>query len=255
MAENGVAPGTPGWVDLGTPDVKASTEFYGAIFGWTGHTGDPQYGGYTLFHTADGKQVAGCAPLMSPGQPPAWTTYVAVEDADATVAAALEAGATVVAPAIDVGDQGRMAVLQDPTGAVFALWQPGAHRGADVYNVPGALSWNELSTRDVPAATAFYSTLFGWGTRTSGRGAQAYTEWLLGGKSVGGMMRMPDQVPAEVPAHWLVYFSVEDCEKTVAKATGLGAQVMLPPTTIPQGTFAVLADPHGATFAVVALKP
>jgi uncharacterized protein len=253
MAESGIAPGTPIWTDLSSPDVEASARFYGAVFGWTSHPGGPESGGYTLFHTADGRQVAGVAPLASPGQPPAWNTYVSVEDADAAAARAAEAGGKVLMAA-DVLDQGRVAIVEDPTGAVISLWQPRAHRGAEVFNVPGAMSWTELATRDVPAATAFYAAVFGWGARTSGEGSESYTEWVLGDRSVGGMLPMPEQVPAGVPAHWLVYFAVDDTEATARRASELGAQVMVPPVTIPQGTFAVLADPHGAEFAVIALS-
>jgi predicted enzyme related to lactoylglutathione lyase len=253
MATNVIAPGTPSWVDLGTPDIAASKAFYGALFGWTGHTAEqPEAGGYTLFHNADGKEVAGAAPLQNPGQPPAWTTYIAVVDADATTKAATDAGGKVLMPPMDVMDQGRMAILEDPTGAVVAVWQAGAHKGADVFNVPGALSWNELSTRDVPAATRFYTTVFGWGAKTS-EGPPAYTEWQIDGRSVGGMMAMSEEMPASVPANWLVYFAVADCQATVDSAVALGGQVRMPPMTIPQGTFAVLSDPQGATFAVIAL--
>jgi uncharacterized protein len=253
MATNVIAPGTPSWVDLGTPDMAASKAFYGGLFGWTGHTAEqPEAGGYTLFHNADGKEVAGAGPLQNPGQPTAWTTYIAVEDADATTKAATDAGGTVLMPPMDVMDQGRMAILQDPTGAAIAVWQPRAHKGADVFNVPGALSWNELSTRDVPAATRFYTTVFGWGAKTSD-GPQAYTEWQIEGRSVGGMMAMPEQIPASVPANWLVYFAVANCQATVDRAVELGGKVQMAPMTIPQGTFAVLSDPQGATFAVIAL--
>jgi len=251
MATNVLAPGTPSWVDLGTPDIKASAAFYGAIFGWTAHTAEQEEaGGYTLFHTAEGKQVAGAGPLQDPAQPPAWTTYISVVDADATAAAATAAGGTVLVPPMDVMDQGRMAILQDPTGAAVALWQPRAHKGAELFNAPGALTWNELSTRDVDGAKQFYTKVFGWGTLTH-EGAQPYTEWQIDGRSIGGMMQTPDMVPAEVPAYWLAYFSVADCDATVAKAGELGATVQVPPTAIPQGTFSIITDPQGATFAVI----
>src|SRR5215472_7413142 len=152
---------------------------------------------------------------------------------------------------LEFGGAGSMAILQDPTGAVFGLWQPGQHKGSEVFNTPVSLTWNELSTRDPEAAKRFYSSVFGWDPHTNGEGAQAYTEWQLGGKSVGGMMQTPPQVPAQVPPHWLSYFTVADCDATVAKAQSLGGSVMMPKTTIPQGTFAVLADPAGAAFAVI----
>jgi hypothetical protein len=121
-------------------------------------------------------------------------------------------------------------------------------------NEPGAFAWNELNTRDLAASKAFYSTVFGWQPNDMDMEGMAYTEWRLGEKSVAGMMPMPDMVPAEVPSHWLVYFGVDDTDATVAKATGLGATAVVPPTDIPPGRFAVLADPEGATFAVIKMQ-
>jgi predicted enzyme related to lactoylglutathione lyase len=247
---NGVAPGTPSWIDLGSPDVDASVEFYGGLFGWTADPGSPEFGGYRMLRNK-GKQVAGVGPLMNPQQPPAWTTYVSVEDAKATSQKAKAAGAQVLVEPMQVGDAGSMAILQDPTGAVFGLWQPDQHKGSEVFNTPVSLTWNELSTRDVDAAKRFYSAVFGWDPHTHGEGGQAYTEWHLGGKSIGGMMETPAQVPAAVPPYWLTYFTVADTDSTVKKAQELGATVIVQPTKIPQGVFAVLTDPAGATFAVI----
>lgn len=253
MAEDGYAPGTPIWVDLSSPDPAASERFYGDLFGWTADEPDPQAGGYRMLRY-DGKMVAGLGPTMNPGQPPAWMTYIKVADASATASAAESAGGKVVMPAMDVMEAGRIAMIQDPTGGVVGLWQPGQHKGAELFNTPVSVSWNELSTRDVESAKRFYSQVFGWEPHTSGEPGQEYTEWRVNGKSVGGMMAMPDQVPAAVPPHWLTYFAVDDCQGTVARATERGGQVMVPPMTIPQGTFSVLADPQGAAFAVIQLN-
>jgi uncharacterized protein len=251
MAEtNGIAPGTPSWIDLSSPDIDASVKFYGGLFGWTADEGDPEFGGYRMLRS-NGKMVAGLGPIMNPGQPPAWMTYVSVDDAKATVEKAKQAGGTVLVEPMQIGGAGSMAIVQDPTGAVVGLWQPDDMKGAEVFNTPVSLTWNELSTRDTEAAKRFYSAVFGWNPKTNGEGAEAYTEWQLNGKSIGGMMQTPPSVPAAVPPFWLSYFTVEDAEGTVKKAQELGAQVMMPPTTIPQGTFAVLTDPAGATFAVI----
>jgi uncharacterized protein len=247
---NGVAPGTPSWVDLGSPDVDASVKFYGDLFGWTADEGSPEFGGYRMLRS-NGKQVAGVGPLMNPQQPPAWTTYVSVDDAKATSEKAKAAGGQVLVDTMQIGDAGSMAILQDPTGAVFGLWQPGLHKGSEIFNTPVSPTWNELSTRDTEAAKRFYSAVFGWDPKTNGEGAEAYTEWHLSGKPVGGMMQTPPQVPAQVPPNWLTYFTVADCEGTVQKAQSLGGTVLMPKTTIPQGTFAVLSDPAGAAFAVI----
>lgn len=246
-------PGTPSWVDLSTGDASASKDFYGALFGWDVVEGGPEAGGYAMF-VKEGKTVAGVGPLQMDGMPPVWTTYVSVEDADATVAKVKAAGGTVFVEPMDVLDVGRMAVFADPTGAVIALWQPRAHKGAGLANEPGSFCWNELQTRDTAAAATFYAAVFGWGAHASDSPGMPYTEWKRGDDTVGGMMDMPAAIPAEVPANWLVYFAVADCDGTVARATELGGATLMPAMDIPPGRFAVLADPTGAVFAVIAMK-
>ncbi|HXM56799.1 MAG TPA: VOC family protein [Candidatus Dormibacteraeota bacterium] len=251
MADNGHAPGTPIWVDMSSADPSASAAFYTALFGWTADEANEEYGGYRMLRQ-DGKMVAGLGPQMAPG-PTVWTTYVKVADADATAAKVEAAGGKVLMAPMDVGPQGRMAIIQDPSGGVVGMWQTGEHKGAELFNTPVSVSWNELNTRDVEGSKGFYSQVFGWQPRTSGEGAQAYTEWLVDGRSVGGMMDITGRAPEAVPPHWLTYFAVTDCAATVEKAQSLGAQVFVPPMTIPQGKFAVLADPQGAAFAVIQL--
>jgi predicted enzyme related to lactoylglutathione lyase len=190
---------------------------------------------------------------MGEGQPSVWVSYVSVDDADATVERATKAGATVFVAPMDVSDIGRMAVFADPTGAAVGIWQPKTFIGAELANESGAFVWTELNTRDLEAAKSFYSEVFGWEAHDADMGDMTYTEWKVGDRTVAGMLPMPDMVPAEVPAHWLVYFGVDDTDVSVAQATGLGATVLVPPTDIPPGRFAVLTDPHGATFAIIKL--
>jgi predicted enzyme related to lactoylglutathione lyase len=250
-------PGTPCWIDLGTPDQDAAGEFYGALFGWDLKEDEnaEQTGGYRTAQLG-GKAIGGVMKLMQEGQPPAWLTYIAVKDAEATAAKAVEAGASVLAGPMAVLDYGTMAVLSDPSGAVFGLWQAGIHIGADLVNEPGALSWNELNTRDTEGAKAFYGTLFGWDFEDNDMGEMGtYTSLKLGDGPVGGMLDMAGRgVPEEVPAHWQVYFAVEDTDATVEKAKQGGGSVMVEPIDIPAGRFAILTDPHGASFAVIALS-
>jgi len=242
-------PNTPSWVDLATPDIDRSKAFYGALFGWTALVGPPEAGGYTMFQKG-GKNVAGAMPIMMEGQPPAWMTYVNVEDADATVDLVKKAGGTVFVEPMDVMDVGRMAVFTDPTGAAIGLWQARAHIGADLANEPGTFCWNELQTRDTAAAKAFYAEVFGWGAHTTEGEAMTYTEWQRGADSIGGMMDMPAEVPAEVPAYWLVYFAVDDCDAAVAQVRQLGGELRMGPVDLPVCRFAVVSDPEGAVFAV-----
>jgi predicted enzyme related to lactoylglutathione lyase len=246
------APGTPSWVDLASPDLAASASFYASLFGWDAVDQGPEAGHYHQMELG-GTPVAGAGPLMMEGQPPAWTTYVSVEDADATIAVVRAAGGTVFVEPMDVLDVGRMAIFADPTGAAAAVWQPRRHVGAGLVNEPGALAWNELSTRDTAAATTFYAEVFGWEAETADMGGMEYTTWMLGGKAIGGMMAMPAEVPAEVPSYWLAYFGTAECDATVDRATGLGATLFAGPMDIPSGRFAVLADPAGAMFGIIAL--
>jgi hypothetical protein len=247
-------PGTPSWVDLSTPDVDASARFYGGLFGWDVEAAGPpeETGGYAMFKLR-GRTVAGVGPIMQEGQPPVWSTYVSTDDADGAVARAQEAGGSVVVEPMQVMDAGRMAFVAHPAGGFVGLWEPARHTGAELVNEPGALNWNELHTRDVEGAKAFYSAVFGWTAADQDFGEMVYTVFNLGENGIGGMMPMPAGVPDEVPAYWLSFFAVDDCDGTVAKARELGGSVTVEAMDIPDiGRFAVLADPHGTTFGVVA---
>ena len=244
-----LAPGTPVWVDLSSPDLAASRTFYEGLFGWTAEVAEaPEAGGYTQFFLA-GKKVAGLGPLMNGGHP-AWVTYVRTDDAAATALRVREAGGEVVVEPMEVMGQGTMAVFRDPTGAYFSVWQFAAHTGAEVFNVPGSLTWNELGTRDLPAARKFYQSVFDWGTEGDD---DTYVQWQVDGRSVGGMMSIAGRLPDEIPAHWLVYFAVADADAVANRAAELGGTVRMPAADYPGvGRFAVLADPQGAVFAVIA---
>lgn len=253
-------PGTFCWAELSTTDQKAALAFYRGLFGW-GVDDQPmgQDEVYSLLQV-NGRSI-GAAYTMRPeerqtGAPPHWNLYVSVSNADETAARAQELGGTVLAPAFDVMDAGRMAVIQDPTGAVFEVWQPGSHIGAGLLGEPGALCWSELSTRDPVAAERFYTRLFGWTAKHSGSDApMPYTEFHNHGAPGVGMMAMPPEVPAEVPSYWMPYFMVTDCDASTARAANLGALTIVPPQDIPNmGRFAVFTDPQGAMFAVFAVK-
>lgn len=243
------APGTPSWVDIGVPDIAAAASFYSGLFGWETQDMGEEAGHYTMC-LLRGKPVAAIGPAMNPG-PPAWMTYITVANVDETAAAITAAGGTVVAPPMDVMTAGRMAVVSDPTGAFFSIWQPGDSIGAEIVNEPGALCWNELDTRDVDAALAFYETVFGLAAQRS----PEYNELMLGDAVVGGCMQMPEGVPAEVPAFWLVYFAVADLDVATATARSLGAsEVVTPMDAGDMGRFTVLEDPMGAVFAMIQLN-
>ena len=245
--------GMPCWVDLMVADPAKAASFYGALFGWHVPPGSPDFGGYA---NADlgGRLVAGVMPKMAPDMPTVWSSYIAVDDARATLELAVQEGATVIAPATDVGSLGTMAVFADPQGAVIGIWQAGEHIGAHLVAEPGTLRWNELAARDFDAAKAFYPTVFGWEAAEFGGGAQ-YIMWNVGGQPVAGMMPMPATVPAEVPSYWLVYFEVTDCDQAASTVTALGGQVVLPPQDAPGvGRLSMVQDDQGAAFAVIAME-
>jgi predicted enzyme related to lactoylglutathione lyase len=249
-------PGTFCWAELATTDQKAAVAFYGALFGWG--VNDMPIGPtetYSMFQMR-GKDV-GAAYTMRPeerqhGAPPHWNAYVAVANADDTVNRAKALGATVLAPAFDVMDAGRMAVLQDPTGAVFQIWQPNKHIGVRIMREPGAMTWTELATRDTEGAKKFYTSLFGWKEKTSSGAGMTYTEFSLDETPFAGMMEMNAQmVGMGVPPHWLTYFQVADVDASANTAKGLEATLVVPPMDIPNtGRFSVIRDPHGAVFAI-----
>ncbi len=247
--------GVPSWVDLGSPDLATSREFYGSLFGWDCPEGPPEAGGYSVC-LLSGKSVAGLGPKMNPDMPTVWMTYVNVDSADDTVAKVSANGGTVFAPPMDVMDVGRLAIFADPQGAVLGLWQPGTHLGARLANEPGTFCWNELITTDVAGAKAFYGAVFGWDAADQGAPGQppAYTEWQLDGRSVGGMMAKTAEMPAEMPPNWGVYFAVSDTDAAVAEVQKLGGSLLMGPLDIEPGRFAVVTDNLGAVFNVIALK-
>jgi predicted enzyme related to lactoylglutathione lyase len=246
--------GVPSWVDLGTPDIAKGAEFYSSLFGWDVEMGPPEAGGYSIA-TLRGKPVAGLGPQMNPG-PPYWTTYVSVDSADDAVARAKSNGATVYMEPMDVMDAGRMAIFADPIGAVIAVWQPNSHMGAGIVNETNTYSWSELVTTDIEKSKTFYGAVFGWGSETHGEGSPgAYTEWKIGDRSVGGMMLKPPMMPAEVPPHWGIYFSVDGTEAAMDKVKELGGQVLMGPMDVEPGKIAVVSDPQGAVFNIITLKP
>jgi predicted enzyme related to lactoylglutathione lyase len=255
------APGTFCWTDLTTTDAAAAKAFYTGLFDWEAE--DSPVGGGETYTTLriGGKSIGGL--FARDGVPhPAWTSYVSVEDADAMTARAKELGASAMMEPFDVMEVGRMALLQDPTGAVFAVWQPNESIGAELVNDPGAMSLNQLNTTDVSAAQKFYGELFGWRAEQVSSGEQEYWGLYNGDNLNGGMMPMPEQqAQAGVPSHWLVYFTTTDLDASVAKISELGGQILLPPMEIPGvpseesaevegGRIAIAQDPQGAVFGL-----
>jgi len=252
---------TPGafcWVELGTTDNEAAKNFYTQLFDWEyeDHPMGPD-GVYSMLKLG-GKDVGGLYKLMpdmlAQGVPSHWMSYVATANADETAEKAKNAGATIMNGPFDVSTLGRMAVIKDPTGAVFSIWQAKDNKGSAAWGVPNAPVWNEIGTNDTQKAGEFYTEVFGW-TKQQFPGPMEYTVFNNEDKGIGGMYQItPEMGP--IPPHWLVYFAVDDCDAKVQQATQLGANVMKPAEDIPGvGRFAILTDPQGATFALLKPQP
>ena len=250
------APGSFCWIELATTDGPGAKKFYGELFGWEAH--DSPVGPdmvYTILRL-DGKDVGA---LFQKGEtmkdvPTHWASYISVTSADETVAKAKSLGGTIMKEAFDVMDVGRMAVITDPTGATFCIWQPKKHQGVGVKGEPNSLTWNELLTKDTARASDFYTKLFGWLDNTHG-GAMPYTEFMNGDTHAGGMMQIAPQM-GPVPPHWGIYFAVDDPDAAFKKATSLGARAIVPPMDIEKvGRFATISDPQGAVFSIIKLTP
>lgn len=246
----------PAWVELATSDSPAARDFYARLFGWQIEVSpDPQYGGYATAKLG-GADAAGITPKQSPEAPNAWGVYIGTDDVDATARQVEAAGGTILAAPFDVGDQGRMAVFRDPSGAFISVWKANQMRGFET-DAPNAFGWAELNARGVDRAIPFYSQVFGWTTRKSemGEGQPPYTEFLIDDESIAGAWEMNPMVPAEVPSYWQVYFGVDDVDAAFRKALDLGATEMLGPQDFPGGRFAIVADPHGASFGLIKVAP
>jgi predicted enzyme related to lactoylglutathione lyase len=246
------APGTPCWVDLATPDLDAAEGFYGGLFGWEipELPNSAEMGGYRRAKLR-GRDVAGAMPLMQEGQPPAWSTYISVDDADTIARAIQENGGTMIAEPMAVATYGRLAIFTDPEGAFFGIWEPADFAGSELVNEPGTFSWNELETRDPGAAKEFYGRVFGWEFEEEAMGEKTYNVATVDGAQVAGIADVRGRIPDEVPAHWMVYFASAEVDEAVEKIKGLGGQVMFGPIDIPAGRFAMVVDPAGAAFAVI----
>ncbi len=242
------------WIELSTTDPSAAKEFYSKIFGWQLSDMDMPSGKYTMGKLGDANV---CGMMLLPeeakkmGAPPHWLSYVAVADANASIEKAKSLGGKVLHGPIDAGGMGNMAVLQDPSGGVFALWQEKQSMGSFLHGETGALCWNELVTPNVDAAGKFYANLFGWKTDAMDMGGMVYTVFKNGEAQVGGMLPTPKDM-ANAPPAWCAYFTVKSANDVAKNVKANGGNVLKPPADIPNiGRFTILQDPQGAVFAVL----
>lgn len=242
------------WIELATSDQKAAKTFYSSLFGWSPQDspmGPDEY--YTIFKLEGRDAAAGYtlrADQRAQGVPPHWGIYIAVDSADQAADTAKQLGGTVVAPAFDVMEAGRMAVLQDPTGAYFCVWQSAKNTGIGIAGIAGTLCWADLSTPDAKRAGDFYSGLFGWQIMADEKDKSGYLHIKNGEHFIGGIPPAAHR-PAGVPPHWMAYFWVDEVDASAAKAKQMGANLCVAPMTIENvGRMAVIADPQGAAFAI-----
>ncbi|MFJ8313048.1 MULTISPECIES: VOC family protein [unclassified Streptomyces] len=254
----GYPEGAPCWADASLSDVAAGKRFYGELLGWTFDEDTGERQGHYTSAFKDGKRVAALQPKRDGRLPTTWTVYLATPDARALASRIREAGGQLITDPVPVPPYGTMAVAADPGGAVFGLWQAEAHTGFELTREPGSFCWTEVYTRDKDQADAFYESVFGYRGGSPGSpeevGADFRTWSLPGtepGTAIGGRSLMSEAFPAELPDHFLVYFSVEDCDATAAACARLGGRVTAQPFDIPYGRMAVLNDNQGATFAVL----
>lgn len=254
MPQRVTAPiGAPCWVDLFTSNPEKIRPFYGELFGWTAEDAGEEYGGYVNF-SKDGLPVAGC--MRNDGQsgsPDVWSVYLASNDAQATAEAVVANGGQVMVPAMEVMELGSMAVVTDAGGAAIGVWQPGLHKGFAVLGEPGTPTWFELHTRGYDASVRFYREVFGWDTHVVSDVPEfRYTTLGKGDDQLAGIMDAAKVLPEGVPAHWSIYFGVDDTDAALAKVVDLGGSIILPAEDTPYGRLAQAADPTGALFKLVA---
>lgn len=241
--------GTFCWVDLSSTNQAAAEKFYTELMGWTVERRPIGDGMDYLMFKAAGEYVAGASQAGPDGPPVSvWNHYVNVENVDALVDPIKAAGGTILVEPFEVLDQGRMLIIQDPTGAALSLWQANKHIGSGLVNTAGAVTWNELATRDPQAAMTFFGKVFGWEFQPAGNDYQTIQNK---GRMNGGIIPMTEQW-GDLPPHWMVYFSVADLDATVARVEELGGSISVPITDIPEmGRFAVVRDPGGAVFTLM----
>jgi predicted enzyme related to lactoylglutathione lyase len=242
------------WIELHTSDQPAAKSFYSALFGWEAHDSPMGPNDFYTEFKLQGREAAAGFTLRpeerSHGVPPHWMIYVTIDSADAAAAKAKQLGGQVLAGPFEVMDAGRMAVVQDPTGATFAVWQANKNVGIRIAQVAGTLCWADLSTPDAKRASDFYAGLFGWQITADPKDSSGYLHIKNGEHFIGGIPPASYRQPG-VPPHWMAYFQVDDVDASASKAKEMGAKLYLPPMTMEGvGRMSVIADPQGAVFSI-----
>lgn len=248
--------GTFCWGDCISQDADKAKPFYPAVMGWT--LEDMVVDGHYVYSQfkLEGEDVAGLGQMqpemMSAGVPSNWTNIVSVDNADAAAAKAAELGGTIIAPSMDIFEEGRLAMIQDPQGAVFGVWEANKHIGARLVNRAGAMCWNELATRDVEGAKTFYGGLFGWTfDKMPDTDGMEYYVIYNNGRANGGLMLM-DEKWGEAPPNWMIYFSVDNLDTAIEKVKANGGSLGMPDIINSSvGKIIIAVDPAGAHFYLI----
>jgi predicted enzyme related to lactoylglutathione lyase len=258
-------PGVPCWVETLQPDPRAAQGFYGPLFGWEFAGPGPMPGdlpGEYYVARVNGRDVAGIGSLPDAGGSPVavWSTYVRVDSADAAVERAKAAAGSLLIGPLEALPAGRLAVLVDPVGAAFGVWEARARKGAQLVNERRTWTMSSLHTTDGERAKAFYGSVFGWQPEPFGSAEAPMTLWRLPGyageegqpipSDVVAVMAPTGDVAAAVPPHWNVNLRVDDTDATVEQAVSLGGHVVVPPLDTPGLRSAAIADPQGAVFSI-----
>lgn len=241
------------WAELGSSEPAPLTRFYSELL----DLGVCHVSKWYSILRKRGRDVVAIYRLRADqealAEPVSWLAYVNVDAVDRAVARVEPRGGRLVVPPLEVYDSGRMAVIEDPSGGRLALWQAVSHAGAGLIDEPGTMCWCELNTRDADEAGVFYSDIIGWRREVKPAGDTSYTTFFLGERRVSGMLQM-SEAWGEASSHWMLYFQVDDCDASAALAERLGGAILFAPCDIPPvGRFAVVRDPQGAVFSIVAL--
>lgn len=244
------------WVDLVAYDLPSAARFYADLFGWVVEDQDTEDGPPYAMFTLDGDVVAGIGAMRDAmresGVPPMWNSYIRVDDVHAVTEAAKPLNAQIIAPPMQITDAGWFAFIKDPTGGTVGFWQDGSHRSAERVNMPGAFCWNELNTRDMDGAKGFFHELLGWTYHNNPDSPSPYAVIHNDGRPNGGILQMNEEW-GDIPPHWSVYFTVADIDADVEQLQALGGQLHHGPFDTSVGRMAVVADPDGAPFHLIAL--
>ncbi len=250
--------GAPNWADCATTDLAGAEAFYGKVFGWTGEHVTASNGETYAVQRLDGKMVAGIFPLNAElramNVPPHWSTYIEVADLDAALDRLRDKGGQVIEGPFEEPEVGRMAIVQDAVGAFLRLWQSAPGHSGEVFNVPGAMTWNELNTREPDKAAAFYAAVLGVEVEEMEVGPRVYRVLKADGRPVAGILEHTPEM-GEGPDTWDVYFASDNVDATAEAVVAAGGKVLAEPFDLPVGgRMAVLQDPQGAVFEVMRME-